>query len=147
MRAQRLRLLISQGVAVVGIITLATGCASASSSPIATPTMTPSPVPALGKLTLARFPSTASGLTALELCEGWATLRGQYVAEVRKDTPYQLDVWFSGPAWSPLFTEANKIGGNLRYASLTLAFGQATDPMFASIGKARSLDHACARAS
>jgi hypothetical protein len=140
---ERLRVRVGQGIAIIGAGLLASGCVSATSSLNATPTMTPTPVPVLGKLTLAHFPSTVSGVAALELCEGWAQLRGQYVTAVRQDTPYQRDIWFSGPAWSPLFGEAARLEGRLAYPRLTFAFGQATVPVFASIPDARDLDAAC----
>jgi len=144
MQAGKLRVLLGQGFAIVGAAMLVSGCVSASTTPNSTPTMTPTPVPVLGKLTLAHFPSDYNGEQALWLCEGWAGLRGQYVTEVEKDTPYQLDVWFSGPAWTPLFGYANSLEHDIAYPRLTLAFGQATDPMFASIANARGLDHSCA---
>jgi hypothetical protein len=144
MQRGRLWVRAGQVAAVVGATLLASGCASASSPTNATPTMTPSPVPVLGKLALAHFPSTVNGVRALELCEGWAALRGQYVTEVKKDTPYQLDVWFSGQAWSPLFTYAYWLETDVAYPDLTLAFGQVTDPLFASVRNARNLDESCA---
>jgi hypothetical protein len=144
MQAGKLLVRAGQGIVIIGAAMLASGCVSATSGPNATPTMTPTPVPVLGKLTLAHFPSDYNGEQALWLCEGWAGLRGQYVTEVRKDTPYQLDLWFSGPAWTPLFGIANSLEHNLAYPRLTLAFGQATDPMFASVPNARSLDDSCA---
>ena len=140
----RLRVRVGQGIALIGAALLVSGCVSATSSLNGTPTMTPTPVPVLGKLTLAHFPSTVSGVAALELCEGWAQLRGQYVTAVRQDTAYQRDIWFSGPAWSPLFGEAARLEGRLSYPRLTFAFGQATVPVFASIHDARNLDAACA---
>lgn len=141
---EMLRVRVGQVIAIVGAAMLASGCASATSSPNATPTMTPTPVPLLGKLTLARFPSTVNGVWALELCEGWAQLRAQYVTAVRKDTPYQRDVLFSGPAWTPLFDLADRLEHHVAYPALTFAFGQAMVPTFASIADARNLDAACA---
>jgi hypothetical protein len=144
MRAERLRVRAGQAGAVIGVALLAGGCVSASSSFDATPTMSPSPVPVLGNLRLAEFPSTYNGVAALDLCEGWAGLRGQYVTSVQHDTPLQLDDWFSGPAWSPVFTDAVKLQANLAYPRITLAFGQVTAPEFASIPNAKNLDAACA---
>ena len=144
MRPGKLRMRVGHGIAVIGAAMLVSGCVSVSTAPNATPTMSPTPVPVLGKLTLAHFPSNYNGEQALWLCEGWAGLRGQYVTEVKKDTPYQLDVWFSGSAWTPLFGIANSLENNRAYPRLTLAFGQATDPMFASVANGRSLDHSCA---
>lgn len=144
MRAERLRVRAVQAGAVLGVALLAGGCVSASSTPDATPTMRPSPVPVLGNLRLAQFPSTVNGVEALDLCEGWAGLRGQYVTSVQHDTPLQLDIWFSGPAWTPVFNDAVKLQNSLAYPRITLAFGQVTSPQFASIPNARNLDAACA---
>jgi hypothetical protein len=144
MWAERLRVRVGEAVAVGGAALLAAGCVSATTPLNATPTMSPTPVPTLGNLTLAQFPSTVNGVTALDLCEGWAGLRGQYVSEVQEDTPLQLDDWFSGSAWSPVFGYAAKLEYYLAYPRIILAFGQVTAPQFASIPNARDLDAACA---
>ena len=81
---------------------LAGGCSSTASSfslasgqtpAPAIPTMTPTPVPALGTLKFGTFPGTWSGTKALELCEDWAELRAAYVAHLMSDTKYQLERW------------------------------------------------------
>jgi hypothetical protein len=115
-----------------------------SSAPIATATMTPSPVPGLGNLSLATFPSTPGGEAALALCETWARLRGQYVGAIRSDSPRQLDVWFSAPAWEPAFFAQQQIEDDPAYSQISAAFGLATAPDIASIADAETLDAACA---
>src|SRR6201996_9083576 len=121
MGAGKLRVLARRGVIAVGVTALgalAAGCGHASSAaslargqtaPPATPTMTPSAVPVLGKLTLGTFPSTVDGMKALSLCEDWAELRAQYVARVGKDTPYELEQWFSSSAWRLAFNASGPL--------------------------------------
>lgn len=145
MGAGRLRVLAGLGIVAIGVVALAGACSGASStSPVGTPTVTPSPVPVLGKLTLAAFPSTTDGEQALELCEQWALLRGQYVSHVEADTPYQLDLWFSGPEWTTALSAQNTIDVNPFYSQLSTAFGIAMVPDVASIANARLVDKACA---
>src|ERR1700679_515170 len=101
MRAVKLWVFAGRGVLALGVAALATACGSASSSGTgmavgtAVPTVTPTSVPVLGKLSFATFPNTWDGVKALMVCEQWAGLRAQYVANVKVDTPFQLEQWFS----------------------------------------------------
>jgi hypothetical protein len=158
MEAGKLRVRAGRGVVAVGVATLAAlaaGCGHASSTaplatgqtpPPATPTMTPSVVPALGKLTFGTFPSTMDGTRALSLCEDWAELRAQYVVRVGKETPYELEQWFSGPAWRPAFSANSPLRTDPNYGAIDTAFGLATTGGTASIAEAKLLDKACAAA-
>ena len=158
MGAGKLRVLARRGVIAVGVTTLgvlAAGCGHASpaaslarrqSPPPATPTMTPSAVPVLGKLTLGTFPSTLDGMRALGLCEDWAGLRAQYVARVGKETPYELEQWFSGPAWQSAFNANSPLRTDPNYGEIDTAFGLATSGGTAGITEAKLLDKACAEA-
>jgi hypothetical protein len=158
MGAGKLRVRACRGVAAVGVATLAglaAGCGHASSTaPLApgqtltpaTPTMTPSVVPVLGQLTFGTFPSTMDGTRALSLCEDWAELRAQYVARVGKETPYELEQWFSGPAWRPAFNANSPLRTDPNYGAIDTAFGLATTGGTASITEAKLLDKACAAA-
>lgn len=150
------------GIAAAGAAALATlavllgGCTSARSSPPAvpsqtalplTPTVTPSPVPVLGQLTLGPFPATRDGARALQLCEDWAGLRGQYVAHVTAGgTPFQLEQWFSSPVWQPAFAENGPLEVDPRYDEIIIAFDLATSGQTASIAQAKHLDAGCAAA-
>lgn len=131
---------------------LAGGCSSTASSfslasgqtpAPAIPTMTPTPVPALGTLKFGTFPGTWSGTKALELCEDWAELRAAYVAHLMSDTKYQLERWFSSAVWQPAFSANGSLSSSPAYGEINLAFGQATTSATASIAAARQLDRAC----
>jgi hypothetical protein len=152
MRAGKLRELAGCGVLVGGVVALACGCTSASSSslapgatpPPATPSMTPTAVPVLGKLTLGTFPSSSDGLKALDMCEQWAQLRGQYVSMVKASNSQQLDVWFSGPLWNDAYADETHLKLDPNYSSLSTAFGLATIGDEATIVNAGLVDKACA---
>ena len=146
MRAGRLRVLAGQGIVVIGVAALAGACSSASSSVsmFAKATVTPSPVPLLGKLTMAPFLATPDGEHGLVLCEQWALLRGQYVSQVKADTPNQLDLWFSGREWATALSAERGLATDPLYSHLSVAFGIAVVPDVASIANARQLDAACA---
>jgi hypothetical protein len=121
--------------------------ASGQTAPPLTPTMTPSAVPVLGQLTFGTFPGTWTGVKALQLCEDWAGLRGQYVTRVTAgDTPFQLEQWFSGPAWQPAFAVSAPLQVIPAYSHISVTFGLATTGDTASIAQARLLDGACAAA-
>src|ERR1700760_2411793 len=111
----------------VAVLALTAGCASASADGL---------------------PSAASvdGAAALRLCQGWATLRAAYGGQVRRDTPYQLEQWFSGPDWAPLFKAGTPIEGDPAYGAVSIAFRLATDVDAAGPGSAAALDAACAAA-
>jgi hypothetical protein len=142
------------GVAVVGVAVLAGACSRASPSPFssptatgtATPTVAPSTVPVLGKLALPTFPATPDGIRALALCEQWSQLRGEYVARVRADTPFQLEQWFSSRVWRPAVSASNPLRTDPAYGDISVAFGLATSGASASIENARFLDRSCAAA-
>ena len=151
MRAGKLRELAGCGVIVAGVVALACGCSSASSSslapgatpPPATPTMTPTAVPELGTLKLGSFPSSTDGLKALDLCEQWAQLRGQYVTMVKSSTPHQFDVWLSAPVWFDAFADESHLKLDPDYSHISAAFGLATVADQATIANAQQLDQAC----
>src|SRR5580704_16568954 len=116
MGAGKLRVLACAGAAALGVALLASACGSASSPSLlalaqtpgpATPTVAPQSAPALGSMSYGTFLASTDGLNALTVCEQWAVLRDQYVDRVRTDTPFQLEQWFSSPAWLPAF-KANK---------------------------------------
>jgi hypothetical protein len=113
----------------------------------ATPTITPTAVPVLGTLKLGTFPSSVDGLKALDLCEQWATLRGQYVGMLKGSTPHQLDVWFSEPVWNDSFADESHLKLDPDYANISMAFGLATVGDEATIANAGLLDQACASAN
>ena len=153
MGAAKLRVLAGQGGMALGVATglaaLAAACgyAPSSSSPapgLATPTVTPSSVPVLGKLAFGPFPATADGTQALLLCEQWAGLRGEYAYRVQADTAYQLEQWFSGSVWRTAFDDNRPLRVDPAYGDISTAFGLATTGQAASIWTARLLDKACA---
>ncbi|HEY7274448.1 MAG TPA: hypothetical protein VH594_00705, partial [Trebonia sp.] len=77
------RSVVGWGLAAAGVAVLVGACGGGSPSPVntaqpsvpATPTVTPSNVPVLGKLSFGTFPSTLDGTQALMLCEQWSGLR------------------------------------------------------------------------
>lgn len=103
-------------------------------------------MPVLGKLTLGAFPLTGNGQQALTVCEQWAGLRAGYVSRVRQDTPYQLEQWFSSPAWRPAFVANGPLRTDPAYGDISTGFGLVSTGASASIGSARLLDQACAAA-
>jgi hypothetical protein len=153
--AARVRGIVAGCIAVAGLAALVSGCGTASAaSPAATgqasepvtPTVTPSTVPVLGKLTFGTFPSTWDGTQALALCEQWSGLRGQYVTLVRTRTPFQLEQWFSSTAWRPAFIANSPLRTDPAYSDINTAFGLVSTGEAASIASARFLDKACAAA-
>jgi hypothetical protein len=154
MRAGKLRELAGCGVIAAGVVALACGCSSTSSAlppgatPLpATPSMTPTPVPVLGAMTLGTFPSTVDGLKALDLCEQWAQLRGQYVSMVKTSTPHQLDLWFSGPLWNNAYGDETHLKLDPDFSNISMAFGLATVGDEATLANAGLLDQACESAN
>ena len=154
MGAGKLRVLAGCGVAAAGVTVLASACASPA-SPAATaaavvaqavPAVTATTVPELGRMTYGKFPATWDGLKALAVCEQWAGLRGQYVARVRTDTPFQLEQWFSSTAWLNAFVANTPIKSDPGYSQISTAFGVVSTASAASIDTARMLDAACAAA-
>lgn len=156
MGAGKLRVLagrggIAVGVAVGAALAAACGPESASLSLAAgqtpgpaTPTVTPSSVPVLGKLTFGTFPATEDGIKALTLCEQWSGLRGDYVSRVQTETPFELEQWFSSRVWQPAFSADKRLRTDPAYSDISTAFGLATTGQGASISSARLLDAACA---
>jgi hypothetical protein len=150
---KKLCVLAGHGIVAVGLAALASGCGHASSSlslaaeqtpGSATPTVIPSSVPVLGKLTFGTFPATTDGIRALMVCEQWAGLRGEYVSRVQADTPYELEQWFSSAVWRPAFTANSPLRVDPAYGDISTAFGLTTSGQSASIASARLLDKACA---
>jgi hypothetical protein len=146
MRAVKLRVFASHGIVALGLAALATACGSApSGTGLAVPSVTPTSVPVLGKMTFAAFPNTWDGLRALTVCEQWAGLRAEYVANVKADTPYQLEQWFSStPAWTAAFGANSELKTDPNYINISNAFGMVTAGDAASLSSARLLDQACA---
>jgi hypothetical protein len=154
----RVRGIATGCIVVAGLAALVSGCGTASATspaatgqasapaPPATPTVTPSTVPVLGKLAFGTFPSTWDGTQALALCEQWSGLRGQYVTLVRTQTPFQLEQWFSSTAWRPAFIANSPLRTDPAYSDINTAFGLVSTGEAASIANARFLDKACAAA-
>jgi hypothetical protein len=139
----------------LGVALLASGCSSVSSSSLlavmqdpgtATPTVMPESVPVLGQMHYGKFPSTTDGIDALTVCEQWAVLRDQYVGRVRADTAYQLEQWFSSPAWLPAFQADRPLKTDPDYSHVNAAFGLASTGAAASVSNAELLDKACSSA-
>lgn len=145
---------VGWGLAAVGVAVLAGACTGRASSPAATaqpsvpatPTVTPSTVPVLGKLSFGTFPSTWDGTRALMLCEQWSGLRGEYVPHLRQDTPYELEQWFSGSDWRAAFTANSPLRNDPAYSNISTAFGLASTAEAASVDNAKWLDRGCAAA-
>jgi hypothetical protein len=155
MGAGKLRVLGCAGTAALGVALLASGCGSASSSSLlalaqtpgpATPTVTPEPVPVLGSMSYGTFPASIDGLDALTVCEQWAVLRDEYVDRVRTETPYELEQWFSSPAWLPAFEANSPLKTDPAYSEINTAFGLVSTGATASVQNAEALDAACAHA-
>jgi hypothetical protein len=107
----------------------------------------PASAPELGMLTLGSFPATTDGNLAQMLCQEWAGLRGDYAAQLRQDTPFQLEVWFSSsPPWLVAFNADSLLKSDNSYIEITTSFGLASTAAAASIANARALDKACAAA-
>jgi hypothetical protein len=144
-----------RAMALAALAMTAAGCGSAASSPVTgqappplAPAMTPTAVPGLGRLALGTFPATDGGRHALQLCEDWAGLRGQYAARVEAGaTPFQMEQWFSSAAWQAPFKANSPLQDNPGYGAISTAFGMATIGQSASVAAARRLDAACAAAS
>ena len=144
------RALAGLGIAALAVCALAAGCGSApqvAALQVAAAGASPGPAsPSLGKLTIGSFPATPDGADAQVVCEQWAGLRAEYVARVGADTPYQLEQWFSGPAWAAAFTAGKPLRTDPAYSLINAAFGLATTGAVASIADAKLLDQACAEA-
>jgi hypothetical protein len=155
MGAGKLRVLACAGTAALGVALLASACGSASSPSLlalaqtpgpASPTVTPESAPVLGSMSYGTFPASTDGLDALTLCEQWAVLRDQYVGRVRTETPYQLEQWFSSPAWLPAFKANSPLKTDPDYSDISTAFGLVSSGASASVANAEMLDAACAAA-
>jgi hypothetical protein len=104
-------------------------------------------VPGLGSLTLGTFPATTDGSAAQTLCQQWAALRGQYLPQLRRDTKFQLEQWFSAsPQWLVAFSADSPLKTDPRYLYISTGFGLASTAAAASVDSARLLDQACAAA-
>ncbi len=100
----------------------------------------------LGSMSYGTFPASKDGMDALIVCEQWAVLRDEYVERVRTDTPYQLEQWFSSPAWLPAFRANSQLKTDPDYSQISTAFGLASTGAAASVANAELLDKACASA-
>jgi hypothetical protein len=151
MRATKLRVLAANGVVAVAVAVLASACSGSSSSTLAngqpapaTPSVTPTSVPVLGGMKLAAFPQTWDGMRALQVCEQWALLRGEYVSRVQTDSTHQLELWFSDGAWNTAFTANSALKTDPSYMHISTDLGIATAPGGASISAGQMLDASCA---
>jgi hypothetical protein len=100
----------------------------------------------LGLLRIGTFPPTAGGSQARLLCDEWAGLRGQYASQVSRDTPFELEQWFSAPTWHPAFAANSPLRIDPDYLYISGAFGLVSTAAAASLDNARLLDAACAAA-
>jgi hypothetical protein len=150
MGAGKLRILAVNGVAAACVAVLASACSGSSSTLAngapapATPTVTPTAVPVLGDMKLATFPQSSNGLRALQVCEQWAMLRGEYVTRVRKENTHQLQLWFSSSDWLTAFNANSALKIDPAYMHISTDLGIVTAPGGASISAARMLDASCA---
>ena len=150
MRAGKLRILAAHGVVAATVAVLASACSGTSSTlsnghpAPATPSVTPTAVPVLGDLKLATFPQSWDGMRALQVCEQWALLRGEYVDRVRKETTLQLQLWFSSGDWGTAFSANSALKVDPSYMHISTDLGIVTAPGGASISAARMLDASCA---
>ena len=150
MRARKLRVLAVNGVVAACVAVLASACSGSSSTlangqpASATPTVTPTAVPVLGAMKLATFPQTWDGMRALQVCEQWALLRGEYVTRVQKDNTLQLQLWFSGSDWLTAFNANSALKVDPAYMHISTDLGIVTAPGGAGISAARMLDASCA---
>jgi hypothetical protein len=156
MGAGKPRALACAATVALGVALLASGCVTMapSSSSLApgqtpgpaTPTVTPQSVPVLGAMSYGTFHASPDGIDALIVCEQWAVLRDQYVGRVRADTPYQLEQWFSSPAWLSAFQANSPLKTDPDYGQINTAFGLVSTAAAASVSNAKLLDTACAGA-
>jgi hypothetical protein len=150
MRAGKLRVLAVNGVVAVGVAVLASACSGSSSTLAngepapATPTVTPTSVPVLGGMKLATFPQTWDGMRALQVCEQWALLRGEYVTRVQKDNTLQLQLWFSSNDWLTAFNANSALKTDPTYMHISTDLGIVTAPGGSSISAGKMLDASCA---
>jgi hypothetical protein len=149
MRAGKLRVL-AVNVAAVGLAVLASACSSSSSTlgngapVLATPTVTPTSVPVLGGMKIATFPQSWDGTRALQVCEQWAQLRGEYVTRVQQENTLQLELWFSSGAWFSAFNANSSLKSDPNYMQISTDLGIVTAPGGASISAGQLLDASCA---
>jgi hypothetical protein len=150
MRAGKLRVRAAHGVVAATVAVLASACSGSSSTlsngepAPATPSVTPTAVPVLGEMKLATFPQSWDGLRALQVCEQWALLRGEYVDRVRKENTLQLQLWFSSGDWVTAFNANSALKVDPSYMHISTDLGIVTAPGGASISAAKMLDASCA---
>jgi hypothetical protein len=107
------------------------------------PAQTSTAIPALAPLTVGTFPHTTDGRLAKVICDQWAGLRTQYVSAVVNESPYQLNQWFSGPAWAKVQSGFLEIGDDPVYTKLSVAFSGVTVGDMADDSAAQQADEAC----
>jgi hypothetical protein len=150
MRATKLRVLAVNGVVAAAVAVLASACSGSSSTLAngqpapATPSVTPTAVPVLGDMKLATFPQSWDGWRALQVCEQWALLRGEYVTRVQQDNTHQLQLWFSSNDWITAFNANSGLKVDPTYMHISTDLGIVTAPGGASISAAKMLDGSCA---
>jgi hypothetical protein len=142
-------LLIRGAFSLAAVATLAACSSSASPAPsaLATPSSHPSSAPAakpLGPLVLGRFSSTTEGRLAKGICKSWQGLRQEYVSKVDSGTTaFDMNQWFSSPAWSTVQSDGMKLGNAPAYSNLETAVGVAITGDLATTGSAAAIDKAC----
>jgi len=147
-----LALLAPFALLVSGCVTMPSSAPSSSLAPgqspsgRVTPTVDPQAVPVLGSMSYGTFPASTDGMDALTVCEQWAVLRDEYVGRLRADTRYQLEQWFSSPAWLPAFEANSPLKTDPDYCQINAAFDLVSTGASASVSSARLLDEACASA-
>ena len=139
-------------LAAVATLTACNSSASPASSAPATPSSHPSSATAssapaakpLGPLVLGRFSSTTEGRLAKGICKSWQGLRQEYVSKVDSGTTaFDMNQWFSSPAWSTVQSDGMKLGNAPAYSNLETAVGVAITGDLATKGSAAAIDKAC----
>ena len=76
-------------------------------------------------------------MRALQVCEQWAMLRGEYVTRVRTDSTLQLQLWFSGDDWLTAFNANSGLKTDSTYSHISTDLGIVTAPRGAGISDAQ----------
>lgn len=119
---------------------------AASSSATPAPALPPPPTAVtLGPLSLAGFPSTTAGTEARGICEAWLGLRQQYENRTVDDSPFQLNQWFSSPAWAKVQSDGNALGNDPAYSHLETALGETLAGDVAGAETIKLMDSACSK--
>lgn len=141
---RRIPATIALAVSALAVAACGPATSSASSSATTPAAASASAAATLGPLALGSFPATTDGRLAKSICSSWAGLRSEYATRVATDTPFQLNQWFSSPAWGTIQSDALKLPAEGAYVPITAALGVVFNGDTASIANARNLDRACA---